>query len=167
MNGPVAAETAERETERATGRDHDIAALLTWLAEHDEQCPMCGYNLRALTRPVCPECRQELVLTVGAKRVRLGWWIVAMVPGFFSGIAAILLMIPIVVAPASGGPPAPMGILALDAFGWLSGIAAIMLAVRRVWFLRLSPGTQRAAAVGVWLVHLTVFFGMLLFALLW
>lgn len=57
-------------------------------------CPVCGYNLQGLTRPVCPEYMHDLVLHVGVARLRLGWLLVALVPGFFCGIAACLLAIP-------------------------------------------------------------------------
>src|SRR3982750_4121820 len=62
--------------------------LLDFLREHEAPCPLCGYNLKALTRPICPECGQELMLAVGAARLRFGWLFTAVAPGFFSGIAA-------------------------------------------------------------------------------
>lgn len=158
----------------ATGRDagvsdddRDAARLLDWLADHDAPCPLCGYNLHALTRPVCPECQQELVLSVGTRRLRLGWWIVAMVPGFFSGIAAAFLAFPIVMATLTEGGGVPVPILLVDGFGWLSGIAALMLAVRRVWFLRMDMRRQRAAAMGIWAVHVGMFIVLLFLAFLW
>jgi hypothetical protein len=30
--------------------------LESYLADHDEPCPKCGYNLRGLRGKVCPEC---------------------------------------------------------------------------------------------------------------
>jgi len=139
----------------------DTAMLLEFLRDHDAPCPVCGYNLRALTRPVCPECRQELELTVGAKRMRLGWWIMAMVPGFFSGIAAALLAVPITIVPLTEGGFAPWPIVVIDAFGWVSGISAVVLAARRVWFLRMSMRRQRAIAIAIWVVHIAMFFAFL------
>ncbi len=68
--------------------------LLECLRDHDAACPVCGYNVRSLTRPICPECRQELVLTVGVLRLRLRWLLAAVAPGFFSGIAACFVIIP-------------------------------------------------------------------------
>src|SRR3954454_17134270 len=84
---------SEQVQDLATGRTQ---MLLDFLREYAAACPVCGYNLRALTRPICPECGQELVLTVGAARLRLGWLLAAVAPGFFSGIAAIFLLVPIV-----------------------------------------------------------------------
>src|SRR5262245_57318983 len=68
--------------------------LLDFLRDNDAACPVCGYNLKALTRPVCPECRHELTLTVGATQLRLRWLFIALAPGFFSGIAACFVCIP-------------------------------------------------------------------------
>jgi hypothetical protein len=40
-----------------TGRPQDGSASFTeYLARHDVPCPSCGYNLRGLEKPVCPEC---------------------------------------------------------------------------------------------------------------
>jgi hypothetical protein len=32
------------------------ASFTRFLAEHDVPCPRCGYNLRGLGEPLCPEC---------------------------------------------------------------------------------------------------------------
>src|ERR1043165_104303 len=37
-------------------------ALRTFLAERDVPCPKCGYNLRGLSGPTCPECNTLLAL---------------------------------------------------------------------------------------------------------
>ena len=37
--------------------DIDHSTLLEHhLADHDEPCPMCGYDLRGADHKVCPEC---------------------------------------------------------------------------------------------------------------
>ena len=129
--------------------------LLAFLREHDAPCPLCGYNLKALTRPVCPECGQELVLAVGAARVRLGWLMAAVAPGFFSGIAAIFMLVPIVVPPLLGNVRRiPLTLIGIDLFGWASGIGAVLLAANRHRFLALSRATQRWCALSIWLAHL-------------
>ena len=42
--------------------DQDL--LRSFLAEHDADCPCCGYNLRAVESGACPECGQNLDLGV-------------------------------------------------------------------------------------------------------
>lgn len=130
--------------------------LLEFLREHDALCPVCGYNLKALTRPVCPECGQELVLAVGTSRVRLGWLFAAVAPGFFSGIAAIFLLVPIVLRLIYGDGRMSWIFNSVDLFGWCSGIFAIILAVRRVQFIALPRSVQRWWALGIWAVHVAV-----------
>jgi hypothetical protein len=49
--------------------------LTLFLAERDAPCPACGYNLRRLLLPVCPECGERLELRVGMVEPRMGLWI--------------------------------------------------------------------------------------------
>ncbi|HEV7298939.1 MAG TPA: hypothetical protein VGN72_06195 [Tepidisphaeraceae bacterium] len=127
--------------------------LLAFLREHDAACPVCGYNLRALTRPVCPECGHELVLTVGAARVRLGWLMAAVAPGFFSGIAAVFLLVPVVGRLIWGDGRMSPALNALVVFGLGSGGFAIYLARTRSRFLAQPRARQRWWTLGIWLVH--------------
>jgi hypothetical protein len=127
--------------------------LLEFLREHEAACPVCGYNLKALTRPTCPECGQELVLTVGAARLRLGWLFAAVAPGFFSGIAATFLLVPIVGRLVFGDGRMSWPLVPLDLFGWCSGIFAIILAKKRVRFIAQPRARQRWWALGIWFVH--------------
>ena len=129
------------------------AMLLEFLREHDAACPVCGYNLKTLTRPICPECGQELVLAVGAAQLRFGWLLVALAPGFFSGIAAMFLLVLIVVVMTVGNGKPPLRIVAVDVFGWCSGIFAILLAIKRYRFLVQPRAVQRWWALGIWLIH--------------
>ena len=132
--------------------------------------PVCGYNLKALTRPFCPECGQELKLTVGAANLRLGWLMAAVAPGFFSGIAAIFLLLPIVGRLFFGdGVLMPVPVM-MDLFGWSSGIYAIMLAGkrRRIRFLNQPLARQRFTAIVIWFIHvaalgLFIFIGVVFF----
>lgn len=128
--------------------------LLDFLREHDAPCPLCGYNLRALTRPMCPECKQQLTLTVGMQQPRLGWLLVAIVPGVFSGFAAILLAIPIIMSTLESGVLPPWFLLATDAFGFTSGFFAIGIALRRYRFLAMPMVTQRGWAIVIWTIHI-------------
>lgn len=146
---PPPPQTAPSEAPTVRARE----MLLEFLREHEASCPLCGYNLKSLTRPVCPECGQELVLTVGAARVRLGWLMAAVAPGFFSGIAALFTLVPIVVPPMFGNKRIPLTLIGMDLFGWCSGAFAIMLAVRRHRFLALPRATQRWWTLAIWLAH--------------
>ncbi len=130
--------------------------LLEFLRDHDAACPVCGYNVRSLTRPICPECRQELVLTVGVLRLRLAWLLAAVAPGFFSGIAACFVLIPTLAIYFEDGvllPPLVGAVL----FGWCSGLFAIILAAKRNRFLAQSRTRQRWFALFIWMVHITAF----------
>lgn len=138
----------------ATSRAQEM--LLEFLRDHDAACPVCGYNVRALTRPICPECRQELTLTVGAAQLRLGWLFVAVAPGFFSGIAAFFLLVPIVGQLFIARMMSP-GLIVLDLFGWCSGLLAIIIASRRIRFIAQPVERQRLWALIIWLVHIAAF----------
>lgn len=48
-------------------------ALAAFLADRDQPCPRCGYNLRGVEGAQCPECGERLVLTLERRR-RLGGW---------------------------------------------------------------------------------------------
>ena len=145
--------TSEDGHEAATIPTGAQEMLLDFLRAYEADCPVCGYNLKALTRPICPECGQELVLTVGAARLRLGWLLAALAPGFFSGIAAAFLLIPIVLRVVFGDGNMSPGLNALDLFGWCSGIFAVVLARKRIRFLAQPRGRQMWWALAIWLVH--------------
>ena len=49
------------------------------LAERDAPCPGCGYNLRGLAGSVCPECAQDLRLSVALSEPRLGPYVAALI----------------------------------------------------------------------------------------
>ncbi len=87
--------------------EEEVALLLTFLRERDASCPLCGYNLRSLVRPQCPECREDLILAVGVRKLRFGWFLATITPGLFSGIAAFFLLIPIIMSPLLGGGAPP------------------------------------------------------------
>lgn len=136
----------------------EVDLLLSFLHERDVRCPRCEYNLRNLTQPVCPECREELALTVGVHQTRFGLLVLTLVPGAFSGIAAVLLLLMMItVTLGSRGGFVPWPIIAADAFGWLSGFVAIMLFLRRKQFLAQARERQIAWAAVTWFIHLAAF----------
>lgn len=137
------------------------ALLLDFLREHEVPCPVCRYNLKALTRPICPECGHSLRLTVGAGQVPLGWLLAALAPGFFSGIAAVFLLIPILARLFIGDGKTSWALNCLDLFGLTSGIAAVLLAMKRRRFLALPRSNQRWLTFCCWGIHLAALFLMI------
>jgi hypothetical protein len=55
------------------------AHLLAWLSGREVMCPACGYNLKDLKKPACPECGAPLELTVASPRLNPGPWIASMI----------------------------------------------------------------------------------------
>lgn len=141
--------------------------LLEYLQANDAPCPICGYNVRRLTRPVCPECRHRLRLTVGVSDVSLKWFLAAIVPGVFSGIAATFLAIPIIVSPLAGNGSAPGFIIATDVFGFASGAAALLMMANRRRLIAKPPRAQMWIAIVAWLIHILAFLTLLGHAIGW
>ncbi len=67
-----------------------------------------------------------------------------------AGIAAGLLLIPMIVQPLAGGGPSQPQIFALDALGWLSALGGLVLVRYRFAFLRQTTKRQRMCAAAVW-----------------
>jgi len=139
----------------------EIELLLRFIHERNVHCPRCDYNLRNLSQSVCPECREELRLQVGVRRPRFGWLILTLAPSMFSGIAAVLLAVPLTLVPIlRPASKLPWGAYAMDGFGWMSVAWAIALYTQRFRFLKQQPGAQMTWTIMVWLIHVgaAVFF---------
>lgn len=99
----------------ASERDDDRGTMLrTFLAEHDEPCPACGYSLRGLTGETCPECGEALRLRVGMVEPRLGFFVSGLV-GLASGAGfhGFVLIWAVWVLLFNGGGPEPRDIVLL------------------------------------------------------
>jgi hypothetical protein len=135
--------------------------LLTFLHERDHACPRCGYNLRNLTQPVCPECQESLFLKVGLQKLTLHWLLLALAPGTFCAIGLGFFF---GMSLFRGFPPMPLeGVLTL-VFLAISGTVGIWLALRNRWFLRQPTSTQITWAATLWAIHLTAFLYVAYFA---
>ncbi len=131
--------------------------LLRFVAHRDQACPKCDYNLRNLTRPICPECGEELKLTVGRRKFRDSLLFLALAPCIFSGICTILLNGLIVFVSYRSGDSPPPWVWGIDAFGVASGIAGVLLFVKRRAFTKLDRGAQLFWALLAWAVPIAVF----------
>ena len=140
----------------------DTERLVEFLRACNAPCPLCDYNLRNLTENVCPECGQKLRLTVGVHHLRFGWFLATVTPSLFSGIAAVLMLILILAAVATGSGPFPPIVEVLELFGFASGVVALVLIVRRHRFIQLRPQVQRTWAIVAWGIHGLPFLGLVL-----
>lgn len=142
----------------------DPKPLLDHLRERDEPCPTCGYNLRALREPKCPECGSGLALTVGVVHPYVvPWACIVLCTGITAGVGLLLVLF----AVRTGGLPR-MGV-SRDNFGrlyqgallyFISTIPLVpIMVLSRVPFLRLNHARQRNVAIlvaGVTIVTLGV-----------
>ncbi len=131
--------------------------LLRFLRERNHPCPKCGYDLRNLTRPVCPECGEELALSVGRRNTNYELLILTLAPGIFSGIAAGLLLIPLTYFGLILSRGAHLPVLFADFFGLFSGFSMLMLFRRRRAFMKLPRRRQLHCVAAAWLIHIAAF----------
>jgi hypothetical protein len=145
------------------------ALLLEFTRARWVPCPRCGYDLRDLQTPKCPECGEVLELKVGSPRVRFGWLLLACVPGCFSGIAALFVLVPVYATIASNTPlgrGVPVPIMCADGFGFLSA-AAVGIFYRKRHTIMSWPGwKQQSFAMSVWGTHILAFL-LVIAAMLW
>src|SRR5215813_4584570 len=81
---------AQKDDSQTTNR----SLLLAYIAANDVACPVCGYNLRALTSDTCPECGQQFGLRVGSASVRFGLFLLLLAPLIMqAGMASLFLII--------------------------------------------------------------------------
>ena len=126
----------------------------TFVRERDVKCPApgCGYNLRNLTQPCCPECHQDLRIGVHSVHRPLGLFLATLVPGCFAGLAGLFLVIMMLKEPG-----APIGAVLLTAFWLASGFVTLMLMIRHNWFIGQTEVAQVIWAFATWSIHLIVF----------
>ena len=140
----------------------DDTALIGWLSDTDEPCPVCGYLLRGIAEPLCPECNAGLELAVGSPDLRLAPWttavvFVSMALGFDAAVGT-MLTVPLVGMIVSGYWPVPIDFLAMYAAFW---IAAAGLGAALLLLFRKRRSLQRHSARAQWIVAGTT--GLVLF----
>ena len=138
----------------------EIEMLLAFVRDRDASCPNCGYNVRNLTKPICPECQEALLLKVGSQTYPIRWLLITVAPGIFTGITAGIMA---VLAVLSGSLPKsiPRVILLTAAFFSLSAVVAVVIIFLHKRFIRQTQPRQILWAVGIWVIHLCAFFTFL------
>ena len=137
--------------------------LLSFVRDRDTACPRCGYNVRNLTKPICPECEEPLVLKVGGRSYPIRWLLATVAPGIFTGImAGVMAVIFLIVGP----PPAvPLGAILT---GWFFVTSAAVAGAIILWsrrFIRQPQPRQVLWVVLVLVIHRCAFFIFLSYAL--
>jgi len=113
--------------------------LTTFLQHRDVLCPRCGYNLRNLTVPICPECHESISLRVDVQPRPIHWLLIALVPHMFCTGMAILFLYFVV----REGFPRMRATEALTTYAMLlSAVVGVTIGVFHRRFLRLKPDLQ-------------------------
>ncbi len=130
-------------------------ALQGYLADRDEPCPLCSYNLRGLQGEHCPECGQELTLRVNLVDAVRGAYLAGLIGlACAFGFNALLLVAILVMTIYFGGGPPGGFFLYLVVAAILSGLFLLGW-VRRSVQIRREPITQRTVlAIICWLAPL-------------
>ena len=130
--------------------------LLAFVADRDAPCPRCGYNVRNLTKPICPECEEPLLLKVGGRTYPVRWLLAAVAPGIFTGIMAGVMAVIFLIV----GPPlfVPLGLILTGSFFLVSAAVAVAIIIRNRRFVRQPQPRQVMWAVLLWVIHLCAFF---------
>ncbi|MEM8756300.1 MAG: hypothetical protein AAGF47_00780 [Planctomycetota bacterium] len=127
----------------------DTARLVDWLADADEPCPVCGYSLRGITAPACPECNARIELGVRSPDRLVGPWAMMLIScavAFgFDGVMTLLFSVPILVFQA--GPPLPVVVL----YSFFV-TASLVLSLTIAGLLRWRVSVQRLPRKRQWLV---------------
>lgn len=130
--------------------EHD-ALLVEFLRHNDAPCPVCGYNLRNLTRDVCPECGQRFALRIGAADPRFGLFLLLLAPLLMTaGISAVFVGSMLIYGPL---PFQFWGAYVATGLGVANAVVAPCLYLKRTFFLRRERRTQRALVVLAWAVN--------------
>lgn len=132
-----------------------IGMLLEFVYERDVDCPRCGYNLRNLSRPVCPECQEELSLRIGVKKIHVAGLLLAVAPGSFCGIAFFIF---IAMCMMHGFPRGmPFEALLTLTFILFSGLFTLIFATQQRRFLQMAYASQAVWVFVIWLIHFAAF----------
>lgn len=123
--------------------------LADYLAERDEPCPSCAYSLRGCTADACPECGQQLILSVRLAEPRLGTWLAGLIlvtgaAGFYAFAGALMLINWIAWGAGSGAELDEVAVIGLTLIVLVGSVAFWI--VRGRWMRRQSAPVRWACA---------------------
>lgn len=137
--------------------------LRAFLADHDAPCPVCGYNLRGVILPVCPECESPIELGVGSAQSRLGAWLLALLafamPLSFDILVGLMMIIGVILSAGENAEGVFLMIALLTLTAVSVGMLWVLIARKRAWLcmpLRRQWLLAWSFLIGVFLVHLAV-----------
>ena len=137
--------------------------LLAFVRDRDAACPRCGYNVRNLTKPVCPECEEPLLLKVGGRTYPVRWLLATVAPGIFTGVTAGVMVVVFLIV---GPPPfVPLGVILTGSFFLVSAAVAGAIIIWNRRFVWQPQPRQVMWAVLLWVIHLCAFFIFLAYTL--
>ena len=139
-----------------------LVLLREFLATTHARCPWCEFDCFELDGDLCPECGKELGLTLGERRFRLGWFVVAIIPCAFSFVATVGLSLPVVVTLWTG-QSLEGGIYVLYAIGILSTALGVNLVRFAHQFVTAPRRTQTVIGAAVWVAHICAAVGVAMF----
>ena len=127
--------------------DEDL--VQAYLRERDVLCPLCGYNLRNLTSPRCPECGERVELHIKLAEPKTAAWL-AGVLGLSAGLGFSVLFLLLVMCLS----PLDLSFLAQAWPLWIGGAVESVLLVmwirKAMWLRRRSASGRRLAAILCW-----------------
>ncbi len=132
--------------------------LLRFVAGRNVACPGCGYNVRDLRTDRCPECGDQLELSLRLAEPRQGALIAGLV-GLAAGAGLgglLLIYAAIMIVVVDRGGRLPMRFLGINAAGFLAHGGVLLLWVRN-WsrIRRLNPQGRRLLVILCWAMPLT------------
>ena len=138
--------------------------LTEYLATRDAACPLCGYNLRGLTSPRCPECGRRLRLSIGLTEPYLGAWVLMAAATCAAGGTGVFFTLMVAAAgwPQVYGSEAKTFFLNIALLYFMASIpVAVAVVVARRRLMRLKTDAQWTIA---WFFVATTCCAMLVFA---
>lgn len=145
------------------------AIFRAYVADHDTPCPGCGYNLRGLSSPRCPECNEDLTLDLKLAEPRLSSWLAAVAGAFAGVVGGGSLLIAMLILSIGEGPPPLTGwaawlfvylptgaVVSCGLVGW-----RLLRRKSRRWFRALGRCGRAGVILGCWALTLSWFVAML------